>query len=443
MAVAGNIGRTSGMLVGLDNVRQRRYREAQDALAAKERERQHTREDFYFDEAKKEAGRAKEDWQYRTGRRGQTDTREDLAWEQGQADRQRTLSEHSEDRTRAMSQEDADIARTRTLRGREDTEWQQQQREYDQLQEQARAEGMQQLIQKLQNGADPNMALREFNRSGEWRINPSTFRYDPTTGGVEFVDHEGERFTGSIDELAASFGLIGEAAPEPVRLGKDDRLVNPRSGETIVGPSAGGTAGDGTSPGGRKPSTYNPETTQKEIANGIAQNFEGQMDLLGNWSLANSEDRGKVTYLQSLGTDIEGRYRSYVMDGVLTGMEIAQAVNEAGQAYETDSQLRARARAEAGRDEQAQQRWISDERRRQRDAVSAKLAQAERRLLAQAQKAAEARPDWATGASYGMGGDYGLSVGETAEARDPETGRTVIVRVADDGQVYEVGQGAR
>lgn len=382
-------GSARGTRVGLENVRERRYRDAQDALAAKERERRHEREDFDFERAQTRAGRedttwdqSQEDRTHAIDRRGVAESREDTLWQQGQEDRtyqtgRRAIADERADELYQQGQEDRSHAIERRgvdeMRG--DTAWNQQQSDRQRMMAQAEQEGLQHLAQALQNGADPNLALKQFNNSGDWRIDPSQFRFDRNSGRLSFVDSDGDRFDGSLQEFASAVGLVPAADQDLIAT--DKPIYDPNTKEWIQPPGGQG--------GGRDTSPYNPETVQKNIESAIARSRGASFDVLGNWSIADTGDRQVVDYMISLAHDMEGRLRQQVSSGQVPYGEIVDAVTAAAKGMPTESQLAQRAEEwrTKGRNKTPEeaQAWLETERAKVRAEVEGELARAEQRIL--------------------------------------------------------------
>lgn len=389
------MGVTRGLLVGLENVRQRRYKEAQDVIAEKERTRRHQREDYDFARARKLDTREDEDYvegeadeDYARERGRVLDTREDEDYEHRL--QRRPVLEGRED-----DEYEHDVSRRRTLEGREDTEYDQGQEDRGMRLQALAQEGLRDFVQTLQNGGDPSYALSRFNRQGQLKIDPTTFQYDEKTGNVSFTDSNGDKFQGTLDQLGRAMGLVPEKK-DPIKLGKSDRLIDPDTHETLVDalPDEGSADGSSGAGGRRRTSPYNPESAQQNIARDLVLSRSGQMDVLGNWSVADPADRQIVNYMISLGHDMEGRLRDAVSSGAVTPGEISNAVVDAVRDMPSDTELQKKADTwrvtGVNKTEERARAWLETERARVRAEVEGRLARAEQRLLG---KAAQAEGD--------------------------------------------------
>lgn len=406
MGAESAAGFTRGLRVGLENVRNRRYRDAQLAMEEQEHNLRMESGQLGLERARRVNQEEIEDRpgevqqrDYQRGRERVDDAFSDLQRSQGQEDRARQL------------------ARAGTLEGRADTQWDQgqedRQRELDQVQNTMQNEGLREFVGVLRNGGDPSYAVRRFNRQGKLGIRPETFQYDPRSKRVKFTDSDGDEFDGTLDELAA---LAGEVPQDLVKLGKDDRLVDPRTGREVVGPKAGaGGEDDNRSP-------YNAQTEQREITNMIERQFAGINDPYGNYSV-NEPDKARAAHLVSVATDMEGRLRDQVASGVLTRGEIVESVMDAWRDVPNDEELGKRAEAwrTDGLNKTPQQAaaWLEAERRRLYAAAQGKQATAERRLVEGAAKKQAADVEEAdTLPEAARTAIQGLSEGETIEFRN-------------------------
>lgn len=372
-------GLSHGLLQGFESARARRYRDVQDALRQKEVDRQHEVQDFELSRARVAANRADEqypttvaDQQYARDRNKMLDKRADDAYPETQDE---LKYQRSRERALASRQdEQAGEQRTTFQQGQEDR------------QKQIQAEGVHDFAKALIDGADPNYALQRFNQTGVVKIDPATFKLDPTTKQVSFTDNRGKSFNGTLEQLGKIAGVV---APTPIKLGKDDRLIDPVTHQQVVGPSEEPADADGnTGPGGkRKTSPYNPESVQQGMTKDIALARGAQMDVLGNWSVADPGDRQVVNYAISLAQDMEGRLRKHVASGEVTPGEISNAVVEATGDMPKESELTKRAadwRSKNGATPEQTAGWLEAERAHVRAGVEAKLAKTEQRLLGKA-----------------------------------------------------------
>lgn len=233
----------AGFAQGLRDARSRGQEDEDRAAAAEERKRRNAREDEagLRDAARFE--REKKNWDYQDQQR--SDAIADKMDDESLAisdrahsllTRKRDEMEHDEDRAHTTMTRDFSLAQAKTAASRQDHLWAQNQRD---TVNKMREEGLHDLATSLRKGVAPAVIEQEFNARGEFKIQPGSLKHDPATGTVEFSGPQGGVFKGTVEQLEA---LSMHAAPAPVKLGANDRLIDPTTKKEIVGPSGGGGA---------------------------------------------------------------------------------------------------------------------------------------------------------------------------------------------------------
>ncbi len=396
--------------------------------------------------------------------------------------RRRRLEEEA--RERALKRDDLqmegmefDLSRAKVGAERADQAYA---RNMDELQKRNQEEGVSDFVNALNAGVDPNIAMERFNSTGELKL--AQVNYDPDKG-LMLVDSEGEQMEfESPNQFAAAMGLPPGEQPEPIKLGKDDRLVTPQ-GETIVDadkPAAGQNlmkvgdvlydlekgewitpptedgkdkfikvdkqlynteTGEWLSPpggggGGRDVSPFNPETTLQKIEQGIVRSHGGSFDALGNYSVPG--DRELVDTKVGLAGESFARLTDYLRGGDISYSEVEAAVIRATKGLEAASDLEKRAekwRTDGwNKSQEEKQHWMSAEREAQMADARAKLMREEQKMLARAGKkraqreeqqgdeSPVGRPEWA--------GDPGRSVARSSSTASSMTFRPRMAATA-------------
>jgi hypothetical protein len=437
VAAAVAAGRGSGLRVGLESARQRRIEE-------EEIKRRREREDFNLERARTTA-----EWQDED--RPRNVAADELAIESGELgveaqrfglDRSRTTAGYvDEDRPRDVAAQELGLEsarfgmdRQRTEASRSDERYAMDQQEF---QRRSQQEGVADFVNALGAGVDLPYAINRFNERGEWKIDPAKSQFNQETGTYRFVDNEGETFEGTAEQFAAAMG-VQMTQPEPMKLGKDDRLVDPGTGREIVGPSGG--AG-----GGRDVSPYNPQTVQDDLTAGIVRSMGGEFDAYGRYSFGSDADRALGDYRIALAQDMAGRHEELLKSTRVTPGQIVQTVMEATKDVPGEGELASRAEQwrtkgfNKSQEEAAE--WLSAERNRLRSEADARIAEAEQSLIGEnARPSAFRTPEWAGDAMPDVdpgqlepGYEYDVDI----------DGRKTSVRLGPDGKVYEVKGAAK
>lgn len=307
--------------------------------------------------------------------------------------------------------------------------------------QQADQEARVSLIRALRSGVSTDQARREYNRIAETDIDELTF--DPETGNLSMRGPvEGQEFNATLDQLEAMVMPQGGL----IKLGKDDRLVDPRTGQEAVGPSSGG----------RSMSTYNELSVQKDITSAIIAAHGGQAGEIE--SLTDPDSRDLVAYKNAIGTSLEDEFRQYFRsEGGLTARQVADVTLAASKDLETNNELRQRFEKEkdgwfSSAEPEDVDRAVEAERIAQRTKAEAKARAEVRRLVSEAQNRRAERgdgsfatsevfqaPEWASGEPLGKADDYGLQPNQQQWFED-DSGNRIRLRSDSRGNVYEVGE---
>jgi hypothetical protein len=381
-----------------------------------------------------------EENRYQRERQRAADTRAESAHEIGLdsarfgLERARTEAAYiDDDRSRQVEAADLSLESARFGLDRQRVGAQREDDAYERVHRSMQSEGLPELFANLAAGTNPDLALSRFNEVGEKKL--TALDYDQASGMVRLVDDEGESQSHTLQEWQRVYPT---PAAEPIKLGKDDRLVDPGTGRELVGPSAGAGSGRDVSP-------YNPETVQDDLTAGVVRSMGGEMDAFGRYSLASTEDRQLGDYRISLAHEMEGRLRQQVMAGKLTPGQVVNAVMEATKEVPSETELVKRSeqwRTEPlfNRSHEETAAWIATERTRRRAEAEARLALAEQRILgaaASGRPSAFRTPDWA-GDTLPAGLIDPSQLEPGYEYDVDIDGRQTSVRLGPDGTVYEV-----
>ena len=148
--------------------------------------------------------------------------------------RRRRIDE--DERTRRHTREDLatesnefNLEQARTGAKRADTDYARSEEDFAQRQKE---EGFSDLAYALDKGVDPRTAMQQFNASGELKLND--LQFDRESGALSITDSDGETADfENTSQFLAGMGIQTERA-DPVKLGKDDRLVDPGTGKEVV-----------------------------------------------------------------------------------------------------------------------------------------------------------------------------------------------------------------
>lgn len=371
-------------------------------------------------------------------------------------------------------------------------------RNLDDLERRNQEEGFFDFANALNQGVDPQVAMRQFNKAGSLRL--EEVQFDQTGLTIRDSDGEIEHFD-NPNQMLAAFGIQPGQA-EPIKLGKDDRLVT-AGGEEIVGAAegsqepgknlvkvgdalydsenekwitppadAGGSSdryievdkhlydtangewlsppgGGSGSDDGRGTSPFNPESTLQKIEQGIVRSHGGSWDALGNYSLPG--DREIVDIKLGLAGEAFSRLDDYVRDGKISYTQIEQAVIESSKGISTDSELEKKGEAwrvdpVLNRDETEKQDWMQRQRDKEMSEARAKLAAAEQKMIGSGSPSLSApakqppinKPEWAGNEipAEALGGAT-LDPSKEYDVQD-EQGNRKTIRMGADGKVYEV-----
>jgi hypothetical protein len=331
----------------------------------------------------------------------------------------------AEDRKRGRMREDFQFDRDQTTAARDDDA-------YKRVQRQMESEGLPQLFAMLESGVDPDLARERFNQVGGHRLERVDFNRE--TGMIRLVDDEGEGAEFPLEQWRRAYPT---ASAEPIKLGKDDRLVTP-GGEEIVGPSAGAGSDRDVSP-------YNPQTVQDDITAGVVRSMGGQFDAYGNYSFGGGSDRALGDYRIALAQNMAGRLEEQVKATRVTPGAIVDAVMDATKGVPSETTLLEEVEAwrtkGTNKDHEDAAREMEARRRQYRAEAEAKLARLEREFIGQTAKRepppAFEKPDWAGeaiapdvlgGAELEAGYEYDVEI----------DGRRTTIRLGPDGAAYEV-----
>lgn len=464
---ASGAGFTRGFRVGLESARQRRIEE-------EERKRQREREDFdmeqarleaerrgelhpldvesrrlAIDTAREEAGRRKElhpidvesrrasleSARYGLERQKVVDAREDELYpierekqRLSLASARRAYEQEPEDRRRRMEREDFDFSRKKVDAARTD-------RDRADADAAAAAEHFPYLFAGIEDGIDPNLLLRRFNEQSPRKL--AGIDYDRATGMVTLEDDEGEVVSHPLEQWRKAYPLPER---ELQKLGKDDRLVDPKTGRTVVGPASETSSGRDISP-------YNPQTVQDDIDQGIKSRMGGPRDPYGRYQLETEEDRQLGGYRIALAQQLAGQLEPELISTRITPAKIIDMVMEATKDVPSDRRLQQmaeewRTQGLNKTPEQARE-WFEAERAKVHAEAERKLAEAVQRFLGSSAAAPAVapraeKPSWAGAEVQGV----------SPEGFDPAyeydvdiDGRRTTIRVGPDGRVYEVNKG--
>lgn len=359
-------------------------------------------------------------------------------------DRLRRADEREPDEiARTREREDFELNRARTQAEREDINATRADEEYARVREQMAAEGLPEIFSGLRAGVDPNLLLRRFNQTGSKKLRG--IGYDPATGNVRLEDEDGEVAEHPLDQWMTAYPMPADAL---VKLGENDRLVNPRTGDTVIGATGGGADGEGNTAGGpRKTSPYNPEGVQKDMRAIVVRSAGGELGPLGEiMGITDPEARKLVDYQGALASNMEGRLREHIKSGKIGVDAVANAVIEATRDIPTEAELARRAeewRTEPvfNRDQASAALWMEQERTKLRAQAEAKLIEQEQKLLGNAaapeRPAVFEKPDWA-GAEIPAATLGGAQLEQGYEYDVEVDGRKSTIRLGADGKVYEV-----
>ena len=368
MAGEAETGLSRGLMVGLENVRDRRYKEAQQALALKQGDLRTRTEQLGLESAQRRADWEQQDrpgnvdeLQYERNRRRKTDTQTDTLFNEQQDD----LAHQRERRGTLEGQHDRAAASEQAARDQE----------FALKQRQLQQEGLGDFVKALRSGADPNYALQRFNRQGQLKIKPESFQFDPRTGSLKFEDSNGGKFDANLDALA----IFAGQTPAFEKISDTDRIVrrNPDNSFTDVTPAE--VPGTTRPRGGAKVSTYNPQTEQGAIEKSIKEQFKGISDPFGNFSVDDA-DKAKAATMVARGTEMEGRLREQLMNGQITRGQLVDVVRDAWMDMPNDDELDKKA-AKIGGTKEQQAQWRDTEKRRLVAQAEAKQAAGEAKML--------------------------------------------------------------
>lgn len=243
MSAYGAVGLASGIRQGLRNYRQDKLEDEDRAVAAEERQRRRSREDAAglreatrFDREQKQWEQQDED---RSRKIADEMDEDSLAIADRAHDlkiRNRDEQEHEQDRAHTLKTRDFSLRESQKAAARQDHLWARNQQEAS---NRMRQEGMEDLLNALEKGVDPRLIEQEFNARGEFKVKPGSLQYDPATGNLSLTGPDGGQFNGPIDQLRSLF--VKQAAP--VKLGANDRLVNPKTGAEVAAPSSSSSNG--------------------------------------------------------------------------------------------------------------------------------------------------------------------------------------------------------
>ncbi len=291
------IGISRGLASLPERIRERRLENENRQLSLADRDRRISREDETLGRDRTRFDRQQTEWSQSDEERGFRLSDDAEGRENRRVDRSRELglrdrddAEHVEDRSHTQYTR----GRQKVQDQRVDFEWS---RSRDVAAKKMREEGMDRLLSSLRRGADPAMAEREFNTGGELQIVPGSLRYDPATGNVSFAGPGGNKFDGPIDQLEAIFS---EPAA-PMKLGANDRIVDPSTGKDIIPPSGG--AGGGMT-------KWNRQVASNRAADVVRQGLGLKYDSeLRTWQIPDGMSE-KVSFGVSLAGQIAEQFES-------------------------------------------------------------------------------------------------------------------------------------
>lgn len=262
---------------------------------------------------------------------------------------------YDEDRARGL--EDADTSRKRnntlfeqsqqdrglklkddaTQRDREDTLWAQSQ---ETMATRLQEEGLDRFLTSIEGGADPNMAVDYFNKTGKFKIRPGSVTHDKVSGKLSFVGEGGQRFDGTTKQLRALLG--GKPSEQKLhKIGKEDRLVNER-GDVIVGPDPSSAGGDGP-----KRSPFNFQTYSKTAADSVKEALGAKFDSAMNQWFIPAGMSDKIAFANGLTGQVARHF-----DGRITAQEVASIVTQVSKEIPTYDEATQRAKREVSGSDQ-------------------------------------------------------------------------------------------
>jgi hypothetical protein len=443
-SAAGAAGFGTGLRAGLATARQRRLEEEDRKIQAEDRVRRREHEDvslegsrLTLERARRADQREPEDLDYQRRSREQQLASGDIGIESGQLgleSARRSAGREEEEITRRRGREDLDtearqfdLSRSRTQAGREDAG-------HAQNQQSVATAGFSSLFSGIKEGVSQPLLLQRFNDRVPPEMEVAEIEHNPDDDTYTLVSASGHRSAAaSIDDWLKAYPM---PAGELEKLGKDDRLVDPQTGRTVVG------AADGGDGGGRDTSPYNPETVGNHLRGDIVRSAGGQLGPLGEiMGIADPEARRLVDFQIAEATAMEGRLRQHVSAGRIGTGQISQAVLEATRGIPSETELARRAETwrTRGWDKSQQEAadWLAIERTKAQTEAAQKLATAEQHLIGEvARPAFTEKPSWAGEVVQGVD----PSQLEAGYEYDVEIdGKPATIRLGPDGQVYEIG----
>jgi hypothetical protein len=450
MAAAGAVGLARGISQGLASARTRRLeeedrkREEEDrqreiryetedrSNAAIDRGRRRTMDDLTLDEARHRADRRDEDDTFEDRSRAQTVESGDL----NLASARRREAYAAPDREHELATRDTQEQRDRFSLSRDRTEAGQQDADRNLDQDTQTSSNLAGIFYGLKQGMDPDMLRERFNSLSPKKLDEIT--YDAATGIVSITDQDGEERSGPLEQFMQVYPVPKE---ELIKLGKDDRLIDPRTRQTVVAPA--GDTGDG-----RDTSPYNPETVGGQLRGDIVRSAGGQLGPLGEiMGIADPDARKLVDFQVAQATAMEGRLRPHIMAGRIGTGDVSNAVVEATKDIPSDTELARRAEEwrTTGINKTPEQAaaWADSERIKAQAEATQRLLEGEQALLGANPSPRMQKPAWAGEAVEGVDpetiwpGGFGPN-GEADEVDVEIDGRKTTIRLGPDGKVYEV-----
>jgi hypothetical protein len=281
-----------------ERIRDRKIEDEDRQIALQDRSRRVAREDELMGQQRTRFDREQEEWRLSDVDRMQRDAEhiEDRAHDRKL--RLRDETEHDQDRVHDVAARDLSLSEARKQAKRGDYLWA---RSQEDAAKKMREEGLHDLLTALERGADPAQAEQAFNSSGELKIVPGSLRYDPESRRLQFRGPQGNQFDGSIDQLKAIF--VPPAAP--IKLGENDRLIDPVTRKEVVPPTKRPGRGDDTT-------KWNRQTASDKAADVVRQGLGLKYDsALQQWSIPEGMSE-KVSYGSSLAGQVTREFGSRI-----------------------------------------------------------------------------------------------------------------------------------
>ena len=264
---------------------------------------------------------SKSELEHARSRRTVVEARQDDAYKEGVTDR-------------AQARTDAGTARSRDT-----ITWDQKQKE---IRDAMEAEGIRDLAEGLESGADPVLVAQQFNAKGQWKINPESIRYDKKTKKLSFAGAGGAQFDGTSDQLRAVFGAKKEVK-KPIVVNKDARLAT-EEGKVLL--DVDQSVKDAAKKEKSNISQFNPLTAAKDAQGIVAEYYKGTFDPeLGVFSF-DPGNRDKAIY----GMGITGQLsKVFNSEGLrIMPQEIGQFAADLSARIPTIEEAKAQAEREVG-----------------------------------------------------------------------------------------------